>query len=43
MDNQILIDSLDSVIRSRKSVRIYSNESLNKEVVKKCKQESKVQ
>lgn len=35
MDNQVLIDSLDSVIRLRKSVRIYSNEFPDKEIVKK--------
>jgi len=34
----MLIDSLDSVIRSRKSVRTYSNEFPDKEVVKKIVQ-----
>jgi len=38
MDNKILITSLDSVIRSRKSVRIYSNESPDKEAIKKIVQ-----
>ena len=38
MNSQILIESLDSVIRSRRSVRIYSNETPDKEVVKKIVQ-----
>lgn len=35
MDNKVLLDSLDYVIRSRKSVRIYSNEFPDKEIVKR--------